>query len=98
MNEPSILAKVEAKGYKVFRRGAYNLNIIGVRTPSREANKFDDILHCVFKDEFGCWIDLCFQITTDAGTYWLENPMKVTGTAILCEGQYRGVYKLDLHR
>ncbi len=97
-SEPTILRKLEELGYATFKRGAYNLNIIGVRSPSRESNKFDDRLHCVFKDDFGCWIDLCFKITTDAGLYWMHNPMKVTGTAILVAGQYRGAYKIDKHR
>lgn len=95
--EPEILSQLEKLGHVVFRSGSYNLNIIGVRSPNREANKFDDRLHVVFKDEFDVWQDLSFQITTDAGSYWLFNPMKVTGTAILVAGQYRGVYKIDLH-
>jgi len=98
MSEPAILARAEREGHVVFRRGSYNLNIIGVRTTGREANKFDDWLHVVFKDDAGCWIDHCFRITTDAGNYWLHNPMKVSGTAILVAGQYRGAYKLGKHR
>ena len=95
---PQILQRVQREGYKVFTRGSYNLNIIGVRTASRDAGVFDDKLHCVFKDEFGNWIDFQFQITTDAGLYYLHNPMRVTGTAILVAGQYRSAYKLGLHR
>ncbi len=96
--EPAILERAEAAGHTVFRRGAYNVNIIGVRTASRVANKFDDFLHLVYKDDGGHWIDHQFSITTDAGTYYLENPMNVTGTAILVADQYRGAYKLGLHR
>lgn len=96
--EPAILARAEAAGHTVFRTGAYNVNIIGVRTASRVANKFDDFLHLVYKDDGGNWIDHQFSITTDAGTYWLENPSRVEGTAILVAGQYRGAYKLGLHR
>ena len=96
--EPAILARAEKEGYKVFRRGSYNLNIIGQRTASRFANVFDDFLHLVYKDDGDNWIHHTFNITTDAGTYYLENPMRVTGTAILVAGQYRSVYKLGLHR
>ena len=95
---PEILIKVKSKGHRIFTRGSYNLNIIGVRTASRQTNTFDDKLHLVYKDEFDNWVDHQFQITTDPGAYWLDNPMKVTGTAILVAGQYRSSHKIGLHR
>jgi len=96
MARPVILDLAEAQGHVVFERGEYNLNIIGVRSPETESNAFDDRLHCVFKSH-GAWVDICWRITTDPGTYWLNNPSNVNGTAILVPGQYRGVYKIDLH-
>ena len=45
----------------------------------------------------GVWITKVYAITTDAGTYWLKNPMSNKGTAILVPNQYRGVYSIDLH-
>lgn len=93
-----LLLAVQAAGHKVFTRGSYNLNIIGVRSPSRTPNKFDDRLHVVYWDGDGKLAHNSWRITTDPGTYWLENPMNVAGTAILCPGQYRGVYKLGQHR
>ncbi len=95
---PAILQRSEAAGHAVFTRGSWNLNLIGVRTASRIANRFDDWIHVVFKDDSGAWVDLSFECTTDPGTYWLENPMRREGTAILKAGQYRGVWKIDLHR
>jgi hypothetical protein len=95
---PAILKRSEEAGHTVFKNGSYNLNLIGVRTESRLANKFDDWFHVVFKDDSGSWIDLSFECTTDPGTYWLEKPMNSNGTAILKAGQYRGVWKVDLHR
>lgn len=95
---PAILQRSEAAGHAVFTRGSWNLNLIGVRTASRVANKFDDWMHVVFKDDSGSWIDLSFECTTDPGTYWLENPMRREGAAILKAGQYRSTWKLDLHR
>ena len=94
---PAILQRVRDKGYAVFTRGDYNLNIIGVRTVSRIADKFDDWLYVVFKQD-GEWVELKYAITTDAGLYHLNHPSRVEGTAILCAGQYRSVYKLGLHR
>ena len=82
----------------MFTRGSYNLNLIGVRTASRVANKFDDWFHVVFKDDSEEWVDLTFRCTTDPGTYWLENPMRRQGTAILVAGQYRSAWKVGLHR
>lgn len=77
---------------------AYNLNIIGVRSPNREANVFDDTLFVIYRDKGLRWCLRAYPITTDAGTYWLRNPMRTTGTALLKEGQYRGAYEIGLHR
>jgi len=80
---PLILQYVGALGHAVFTKGTYNLNIIGMRSKTHEANKFDDRMCCVYKDENG-WV-----------TRTWERP---TGTAILVPGQYRGVYKIGKHR
>jgi hypothetical protein len=53
--EPKILKYVEEHGFKVFRSGDYNLNIIGVRNLSeRRAGLFDDKMYIVFKKD-GVW-------------------------------------------
>lgn len=89
---------MERKGYTFFERGAYNLNIIGFRSETRIANRFDDRLVNVFKNEEGEWKWNDYPITTDAGTYWLKNPMiDEKGCALLVPNQYRGVYKIDKH-
>tara|TARA_R110002051_G_scaffold121244_1_gene194464 strand:- start:436 stop:1014 length:579 start_codon:yes stop_codon:yes gene_type:complete len=93
---PPILQRVKDLGHEVFTDGDYDLNIVGIRTESREANKFDDIMTCTYKQD-GTWITKYWPCTTDPGTYHLDNPYHVVGTAILVPGQYRGVYKLDLH-
>jgi hypothetical protein len=95
---PKILVRSEAEGHTIFTKGSYNLNLIGVRTASRTANTFDDEMHVVFKDDFGNWHDFAFRCTTDPGTYYLNNPMNSQGTAIVKAGQYRSVWKVDLHR
>jgi hypothetical protein len=94
---PLILQYVGALGYAVFTKGTYNLNIIGIRSKTHEANKFDDRICCVYKDEHG-WVTRTWEATTDPGAYWLEHPMKPTGTAIMVPGQYRGAYKIAKHR
>jgi len=85
------------KRYKLFTR-PYELNIIGVRSASTVSNRFDDELHVLFKDAKNKWKHYQFPITTDPGTYWLEHPLNVDGTAILKEGQYENAYKLGLHK
>ena len=84
------------KGYSFFERGNYNLNLIGVRSESKIANKFDDMFLCLYKkDNEWKWKE--WRCTTDSGAYWLKNPMNRKGTALLVPNQYRGVYKLDKH-
>lgn len=87
---------LKTKGYAFFTNGVYNLNIIGIRNPNLVANSFDDTMVVIYKFG-GEWITKVYPITTDAGTYWLKNPMSNKGTAILVPNQYRGVYSIDLH-
>ena len=94
---PQILDYVESLGHAVFEKGLYNLNIIGVRTPDDSANKFNDHMYVVYKDEHG-WVTRTWHCTTDPGVYWREHPMNVNGTAILVADQYRGSHKIGLHR
>ena len=97
MSEPAILSRVEEMGYRTFKSGNFNLNIIGVRTRSRVANEFDDDLYVVYKED-GQWVQHVYSITTDPGLYWLENPSRVSGTAILKAGQYRSAFTIGKHR
>lgn len=93
-----ILQRVLLVGGKVFSQGDWNLNLVGIRNPSGTPNKFDDEMHVIYK-EAGQWVDRWWPITTDPGTYWLEHPMKKLGTAaVVADRQYRGVWKLGLHR
>ena len=93
---PILLDYVASLGHAVFERGAYNLNIIGIRSKDHKPNKFDDRMCVVFRDEQG-WLTRTWEITSEPGRYWLENPGNVKGTAVLVPGQYRGVYKIDKH-
>ena len=95
---PAILARVREAGHRIFTNGAWNLNLVGVRTASRTANTFDDFIHAVFKDSSGGWVDLAFRATTDPGLYWRNEPPRVEGVAVLCAGQYPGAYTLGLHQ
>ena len=86
----------EEKKYSFFTKGNYNLNIIGVRSPIKEANNFDDYMLVIYKKS-NKWVIDEFAITTDAGLYWLKHPMNRKGTALLVPNQYRSTYKIDGH-
>jgi hypothetical protein len=92
---PLLLQKVQAKGYRIFTSGLYNVNIIGIRRTTKP-NTFDDTIAVVYKDSQG-WVTREFAATTDPGTYWLNKPMNVKGTAALVPGQYKS-WMIDKHR
>lgn len=94
---PPILQRVKDLGHVVFTNGDWNLNIVGIRAKEPRANKFDDMITCTYRDD-GQWVTRCWKATCDPGQYWLGHPMRVSGTAILVPGQYRGVYKISKHR
>lgn len=99
LSTEKILKVMENKGYPVFRNSSknYNLNIIGIRTSNDDSNTFNDKLVVLWMQN-GEWNRLNFNITTDPGIYWRENPMNVNGTAILCEGHHKGLWKIGLHK
>lgn len=95
--EIKILRKVlKKKNYVVYEK-PYKLNIVGRRTNNTKPNSFDDWIYIFYKNDKKDWVGYKAPATTDAGTYWLENPMQSKGTALLKEGQYVDTYKLDLH-
>lgn len=95
--EITILRKVMSKkGYVIYDR-PYELNIVGRRTNNTRPNRFDDWIYIFYKNKNNDWVGYKAPATTDAGTYWLENPMQSKGTALLKEGQYVDAYNLDLH-
>jgi hypothetical protein len=90
-----VLAK---KNYLFFENGNYNLNLIGIRTKGTTAGKYDDYMVAIYKDNSGNWVLNHWNITTDAGTHWLKNPMNRKGTALLVPNQYRGCWTIGLHQ
>jgi hypothetical protein len=92
-DEPEVVSAIRRLGHKVHEDG--QCNIIGVRGSGVQSNSFDDKIHLAWKDRG--WQHKVYPCTCDPGTYWLETPARVDGTAILCPGQYP-VYKFDLHQ
>lgn len=90
------------KGYQVYTQ-PLKLNIWGFRSQTNIPNEFDDEIH-VFTNVAKSsndkiqWAYFVFKCTTDPGTYWLNHPMQLKGTAILAPGQYVDTYKIDKHR
>ncbi len=98
---PPILKLVKGKGYAVFEGPSdYDLNIVAVRSVGRDlTDQYDDMLCCIYREN-GQWTANYWPITTDPGKYYLETAsqdFKVSGTAILSPGQYRGAYRIGPH-
>jgi hypothetical protein len=93
-----LIEHMKKLGHVVFEDGQYNLNLVGVRSKSKYANSFNDVMYCFYKDSDDKWVLHSWTVTTDPGLYWLKNPGRVVGTAILAPGQYRAAYTLGLHR
>lgn len=83
-------------GYAFFTKGDYNLNIVGIRNGSGSADRFDDAMVVLYKQD-SSWVVDTYVITSEPGTSILKRPIVEGGTAILVPGQYRGVYKIDIH-
>lgn len=92
-DEPEVITAARRLGYEVHENG--QCNIIGVRNSDTQANSFNDEIHLAWRNEG--WQHKVYPCTCDPGNYWLENPSRVEGTAILVPGQYVDVYKFDLH-
>lgn len=88
---------LKMKGYKIFDR-PFELNIVGIRNNSTVSNRFDDRMVVFWKDSGNNWNERYYPITTDPGTYYLQHPINVDGTAILKEGQYIDSWQIGLHK
>ena len=87
------------KGYAYFKNGAYNLNIIGIRTAGNKVtNLFDDFIVIIYNLPSGIQKRAIYEATTDPGKHFMLKPMNDKGTAIIVPGQYRSTYKIALHK
>jgi len=94
----NIKGVMRKKGYSFFEKGSFNVNIVGIRSGEKKANKFDDTLLLVYKNKKEQWEVISSVITTDPGKHYLvDSPVNDRGTAILVPGQYRGIYRVDIH-
>lgn len=96
--QQTLFDEMKKKGYKVFDAdNDYDLTLIGVRTLPGVMNSFDDWITVSYKVS-GVWKFHAWPCTTDPGKYWLQNPSRVDGTAVLIPGQYRSCWKLGKHK
>ena len=92
----TLVLYMKSKNFTVYEQ-PYKLNIVGLRSPSKIPNYFDDFIFTFFKNNNNQWVGYESPATTDTGTFWLKNPMSSKGSALLKEGQYKDVYAIDLH-
>lgn len=89
----------KTKGYAYFSNGAYNLNIIGIRSKERkDNNSFDDIIVVDYKNNSGVKFKFIHDITTNPGIKSLKELKNSKGCAILVPGQYRGCWTIGYHQ
>jgi hypothetical protein len=96
----SIARAMLRKGYTIFEKDdqPYNLNIVAVRTSTPEFDRFRcrSVVFSKYQEE---WTMKSWPITTLPGhRYMIDKLLSPLGCAILAEGQYVGVYRLDYHR
>jgi hypothetical protein len=97
INLQNILNALTKKRYVIYTNPS-QLNIVGVRANTAQPNSFDDTINVFYKDNNGNWQFKSYPATTDPGTYYLNNPMNVNGTAIVIPGQYIYSHKIGLHK
>ena len=93
-----IISALQRLGHSVYKNDTkpYNLNIVGIRSTKPIVNEFNCLM-AVFWQYEGQWNMYKMQMTSLPGIYWLANPSNPRGCAILKEGQYKSVYKVDKH-
>lgn len=93
-----IRAVLDKKKYTFYTTGLYNLNIVGIRAANSQSDKFDDVMNVIYRADDNRFKHHRFECTTDPGKHWLTNPMNIMGCAIMIPGQYKGAYKVGLHK
>ena len=98
-----IESAVKGKGHVWFEDAnnkGFDVNIVGVRNDStgdKVTNVFDDYLTLSYKEN-GVWKFHIWPATTDPGKKGVMEFHNKKGVARLVPGQYRGVWKIDLHQ
>ncbi len=97
----AIFKILREKGFEVFEKGFYNLNIIGIRSDQKGqvTNLYDDLLVVIYQTPNGIWTKQIYKITTEPGLYYMtQQLLNPKGTSILVPGQYLSCYKVGKHK
>ena len=94
-NEQSILADDLVK-YKDNIN--LNINLWGIRSNDKDTTKFNDVCLMFYQNKDTTWTIHTYKITTDPSNVNLQKPINKNGTAIVKEGQYKGLFKVGLHK
>lgn len=94
---PFVLHSAAAKGFAVFERGRFNLNVVGTRHWNRVAGGYDDVMNVCYFDNTDRWVHRQFAWSLDSGRPGLLKPVNRLGTGIIAEGQYRSAWELGQH-
>lgn len=77
------------KGYQWFPD---KVNITGVRMNNNTPDGWNDYISISYKDK-----SFVFKGTTRPGVYWLQHPMRESGTFVMVPGQYIDCWKKGIH-
>jgi len=91
-----VRSAMAASGFVVFDEPE-SINVVGLRSPSRVAGRFDDFLLVFWTDDAGEPRAAVWPITTEPGLHHLRHPLRTAGAAILLPGQYRGALVVGRH-
>ncbi len=93
----AVHALAKTHNFKIFEKNDMDLTVIALRHKPGIQNVFDDMLTVSYKLD-GEWRFKAWPCTTDPGTYWLQHPMNVKGTAIVVSNkQYPQSHKIGYH-
>jgi len=103
LTSEQLILVYKALGY-VYNTNEFDVNIFGIRNANQVADSFDDYVGMFWKDihmesdeHDDCWSNIYYEATTDPGLYYLNNPMREKGTAIMVPGQYIDCYQNGYH-
>ena len=98
MTLKEVISAVKDEGFELDTR-PFKLNVVGIRNlEDTQPDEFQDEIAYFYFDNNGNPVGKVARGTTSPSVYFLQNPMNMSGTAILQQGQYKDAYAIGLHR
>jgi hypothetical protein len=98
MTLKEVISSVQEQGFELDKR-PFKLNVVGIRNlADTMPDEFQDEIAYFYFDNNGNPVGNVARGTTSPSVYFLKNPMNLSGTAILKQGQYKDAYSIGLHR